>query len=251
VTRKIAIGVPVGWFLNTIWQGSFEQWYNGPHTDELVFMREPSNTKAVSYSNLIRQTYEHDLDGLLLLETNILNEMPVETVLQRTKQFHAMLTPGRFQDETIGCEPVFLDDSRAAAHDYPTEEYTLANGEPYREFSPIEVRWGCTHFVWMDRVVISALVHRGQRFMWAKKSTKLDHDMPIYCYDGDTFPDHPDPVVRQDKEPINPSRRLAIEQSLYSNIRQLGFGVWADPIIHTTNLRLGGAYRSLRYEDYK
>jgi hypothetical protein len=248
--KRVLIGVPTGWHMSALWQANHMQKLGEQRTDEIAIHYEPSNTKACSYSNLILKAYEGGFSHLVLWETNVIIEVALQTLLKRLEQFHCVMSPGVFQDFTIGCEPVFLDDSRDAIHEYPSELYHTEDGQSFREFSPIEIRWGCTHLVGMDEAVIRKLVKEGQRFIWAKKSTKLDHDMPIYCYDGDTMPDHPDPHVRQDEEPINPARRLAIEQSLYSNIRALGFGVWADPVLWTTNVRLGGSFPSFRYSNY-
>jgi hypothetical protein len=240
VTRSILIGIPTGWNINAVWQANLMSWVGQQRTEEIALHFEPSNTKACSYSRLIDLAIEGGHDGLLLWETNVIWEVPLQFVLERTRTFHCSFTPGRFQDDSIGSDAIFYEDTSTL----PSEDI----GDGKRELMPYECRWGATHATWIDRETLKRLE---VRFTWAKKDSKLDHDMPIYCYDGDLWPDHPDELVRHYGPQGNPNgeRRLSIEQSLYSNIRAQGVGVWADPQLKTVNLRLGGAYRSLRLED--
>ena len=239
--KSVLLGIPTGWHVYEAWLRHYRQWCSGQRVFELVDYWAPSNTKAAAYSELVDKAREGRFDYLWLLETNIYMEAPIQKVFERANQFHCVFSPGRFTDDTLGCNPLFLGDGQTA-HDLPVDK--TAEGEP--EFLPIESRWGCTHFVSMDRHTYQSL---GTRFMWALKDNKLDHDMPIYCYDGDTWPDHPDPFVGA-PDAGNPVRRLAIEQSLFSNVRAQGIGVWADPQLYSTNMRLGSYYRSMRYKDF-
>lgn len=238
MTKSFLIGVPTGWHLNSLWQANFMQWIGGKRTDGIAMHFEPSNTKACSYSRLIDLAKDGDYDGLLIWETNVIWEVPLDFVLKRVQHFDCVFTPGRFVDDSIGADAIFHPDAKSL----PSED--VGNGE--RELSPFECRWGCTHAVYLSQLALNKLE---MRFMWTEKDARVDHDMPIYCFDGDTWPDHPDPLVRKYRETGNEVRRLSIEQSLYSNLRAHGIGVWADPQLKTINLRLGGAYRSLRLED--
>lgn len=237
---KILVGIPTGWHLNALWQANLMQWIGGDRIDEIALHFEPSNTKACAYSRLIDLAREGDYDNLLLWETNILIEQPINFVLKRIQQFHCVLTPGRFIDNSIGADAIFHQDTSSL----PSE---VIDDKGTRELAPFEVRFGCTHLCAFDRDVIRAITAT-PRFTWALKDTKVDHDMPIYCYDGDTWPGHPDPEISK-PDAGNPIRRLSIEQSLFSNVRAHDFGVWADPQLKTVNLRLGGSYKSLRLDE--
>jgi hypothetical protein len=245
MTDSVLLGVPTGWHLSADWQANFMARIGEPRTFELSLHWARSNTKACAYSELFDKAYGDNVH-LLLWETNIIPEITLEQFVRRAMQFNCVMTPGRFTDGAIGADPVFHDGTDVQLP-YGTE-LGMENADPKEEFLPFECRWGATHMVWFSREVVKALVEKGRRFMWAKKDARLDHDMPIYCYDGDTFPKHLDPKVAG-PDAGNPHRRLAIEQSLYSNIRSLGFGVWADPRLYTSNLRLGGRYPSLRLKD--
>jgi len=239
-TQKVLLGVPTGWHLSADWQASFMAWIGTPRLFELALHWARSNTKCCAYSELVDKAKEIDADYLWIYETNILHEVPIQKVYERISQFHCVFSPGRFTDGTYGLTPCFIEDN-PDYHDLPVDR---TNG--HEEFLPIESRWGCTHFVSLDRKAYRAL---DARFLWTKANAKVDHDMPIYCYDGDTRPDHPDPYVAGSWDG-NPHRRLAIEQSLFSNVRAHGVGVWAEPQLYTTNLRLGGYYQSFRLSQF-
>ena len=248
---RALVAIPTGWSLNSVWQIRIDQWMNEPRTSELEKLWEPSNTKAVSYSNIVDKAREGRYDYLVLLETNILPEISFQNLIYRARQFDCAFSPGRVEDRTVGADPIFSETAdvrslpvetvsrRVVDHDgIPTEESV-------EELMPFECHWGCTHLVVLSRKALQSFT---PRFTWAKQDAKLDRDIPIYAYDGDTMPDHPEDYVKRPDQG-NPVRRLSIEQSFFSNLRAAGIGVWADPRLYSTNLRLGGAYRSLRLAD--
>jgi len=243
---KIVIGIPTGWHLAYQWVAWWLDWSSGPHPgSEVAVLFEASNTKACAYSNIIESAKaDRDLTHLVILETNHVLQVPIDRFVRRIQQFHCALSPTRFTDNSIGTDAIFHEDTSTLPTEDVERQEGLNNG---RELAPWECRFGATGVVSMDRAVVHSLK---PRFTWEIKSRSkvLTRDLLVYCYDGDTWPDHPDPEISK-PDAGNPVRRLAIEQSLYSSVRAGGFGVWADPQLYSVNLRLGGSYPSLRLGD--